>query len=94
MRIHYAGLQPHCCCVGKGRSDIVTAPNLRCRRSHRRGPQGTPAERVMRVGKVQAIRREMDKTVAPFEKEKPFNRKVAINAALKTLRARLQGLAK
>ena len=28
MRIHYAGLQPHCCCVGKGRSFIVTASSF------------------------------------------------------------------
>lgn len=55
-------------------------------------PQESLAELVMRVGKVQATQREVDKTVAQLEKEKQFNRKVEINQQLRALHARMEGL--
>lgn len=53
-------------------------------------PQETLAELVARMGKVQATRREVDKTVARLEKEKQFNRKVEINATLRRLKSELE----
>lgn len=53
-------------------------------------PQESLAELVVRVGKVQATQHEVDKTVARLEKEKQFNRKVEINAALRRLKSELE----
>ncbi|MCP5358405.1 MAG: DUF4391 domain-containing protein [Pseudomonadales bacterium] len=49
-------------------------------------PQETLAELVARVEQVQAKQRELDKTTARLAKEKQFNRKVEINAALHALK--------
>lgn len=53
-------------------------------------PQETLAELVVRVGKMQAMQREVDKAVARLEKEKQFNRKVEINATLRKLKSNLE----
>lgn len=53
-------------------------------------PQESLTDLVERTGKVQAMRREVDKTVACLEKEKQFNRKVEINAALRKLKLSLE----
>lgn len=53
-------------------------------------PQESLTDLVERTGTVQAMRREVDKTVARLEKEKQFNRKVEINAALRKLKSSLE----
>ena len=53
-------------------------------------PQESLTNLVERTGKVQAMRREVDKTVACLEKEKQFNRKVEINAAVRELKHQLR----
>ena len=55
-------------------------------------PQETLAELVARVEQAQAKQRELDKTTARLEKEKQFNRKVEINAAVRQLKTELQRL--
>lgn len=57
-------------------------------------PQESLAELVVRVGKMQALQREVDKAVARLEKEKQFNRKVEINATLRELKTELQQLSR
>lgn len=53
-------------------------------------PQESLADLVERAGKVQTTQREVEKTVARLEKEKQFNRKVEINAAVRELRHQLR----
>ncbi|MFY1904777.1 DUF4391 domain-containing protein [Achromobacter xylosoxidans] len=55
-------------------------------------PQETLTELVARVEQVQAKQREMDKTAARLVKEKQFNRKVEINAALRALKNEIEVL--
>ncbi len=49
---------------------------------------------VERFEQVQARQRELARTVARLEKEKQFNRKVEINAALRTLKTELEQLSR
>lgn len=49
---------------------------------------------VERFEQVQARQREVARTVVRLEKEKQFNRKVEINAALRTLKAELEQLSR
>lgn len=55
-------------------------------------PQETLTELVARVEAAQAKQREVDKMAARLAKEKQFNRKVELNAALRKLSSELQGL--
>lgn len=55
-------------------------------------PQETLAELVARVEAARAKQREVDKMAARLAKEKQFNRKVELNAALRKLSSELQGL--
>ncbi|MGK2897293.1 MAG: DUF4391 domain-containing protein [Burkholderiaceae bacterium] len=55
-------------------------------------PQETVAEQVARLGALAAKQREADKTAARLEKERQFNRKVAINADLRRLQGELEAL--
>lgn len=57
-------------------------------------PQETLAELVARVEQAQAKQRELDKTTARLEKEKQFNRKVEINAAVRQLKSELERLSR
>lgn len=57
-------------------------------------PQETLAALVARVEQVQAKQRELDKTTARLEKEKQFNRKVEINAAVRQLKSELESLSR
>ena len=57
-------------------------------------PQETLAELVARVVQAQAKQRELDKTTARLEKEKQFNRKVEINAAVRQLKSELESLSR
>lgn len=57
-------------------------------------PQETLAELVARVEQVQAKQRELDKTTARLAKEKQFNRKVGINAAVRQLKTELESLSR
>jgi hypothetical protein len=57
-------------------------------------PQETLAELVARVVQAQAKQRELDKTTARLEKEKQFNRKVEINAAVRQLKTELESLSR
>ena len=57
-------------------------------------PQETLAELVARVEQAQAKQRELDKTTARLEKEKQFNRKVEINAAVRQLKSELESLSR
>ena len=43
---------------------------------------------------AQAKQRELDKTTARLEKEKQFNRKVEINAAVRQLKSELESLSR
>ncbi len=52
----------------------------------------TLAEHVARLDALAAKQREADKTVAKLEKERQFNRKVAINADLRRLQTELEAL--
>jgi hypothetical protein len=54
----------------------------------------TLAELVARVEQAQAKQRELDKTAARLEKEKQFNRKVEINAAVRQLKSELENLSR
>ncbi|MBW8078239.1 MAG: DUF4391 family protein, partial [Gallionella sp.] len=55
-------------------------------------PHETLAEHVARLDALAAKQREADKTAAKLEKERQFNRKVAINADLRRLQAELEAL--
>jgi hypothetical protein len=57
-------------------------------------PKETLAELVARVEQAQAKQRELDKTTARLEKEKQFNRKVEINAAVRQLKSELESLSR
>jgi hypothetical protein len=57
-------------------------------------PQETLADFVARVVQAQAKQRELDKTTARLEKEKQFNRKVEINAAVRQLKSELESLSR
>ena len=52
----------------------------------------TLAEQIARLGAVAAKQRETAKTVARLDKERQFNRKVAINADLRRLQSELEAL--
>lgn len=55
-------------------------------------PHETLAEHVARLDALAAKQREAEKTAAKLEKEKQFNRKVAINADLRRLQTELEAL--
>ena len=55
-------------------------------------PHETVAEQVARLGALAAKQREADKTSSRLEKERQFNRKVAINADLRRLQGELEAL--
>lgn len=55
-------------------------------------PHETLAEHVARLDALAAKQREADKTAAKLEKERQFNRKVAINADLRRLETELEAL--
>jgi Domain of unknown function (DUF4391) len=55
-------------------------------------PHETLTEQVARLGALAAKQREADKTAARLDKEKQFNRKVAINADLRRLERELDAL--
>jgi hypothetical protein len=55
-------------------------------------PHETLAEHVARLDALAAKQREADKTAARLEKERQFNRKVAINADLRRLQTELEAL--
>ncbi len=55
-------------------------------------PHETLAEHVARLETLAAKQREADKTAARLEKERQFNRKVAINADLRRLQGELEAL--
>lgn len=55
-------------------------------------PHETLAEHVARLDALAAKQREADKTAAKLEKERQFNRKVAINADLRRLQTELETL--
>jgi hypothetical protein len=55
-------------------------------------PHETVAEQVARLGALAAKQREADKTAARLEKERQFNRKIAINADLRRLQGELEAL--
>jgi len=55
-------------------------------------PQESLAKLVARVEQARIKQRELDKTTARLVKEKQFNRKVEINAAVRRLKTELEGL--
>jgi hypothetical protein len=55
-------------------------------------PQEKLADLVMRLGKLNALQRDIQKTQAQLAKEKQFNRKVGINAQLRQLQNELTSL--
>lgn len=55
-------------------------------------PHEALAEHVARLDELAAKQREADKTAAKLEKERQFNRKVAINADLRRLQTELEAL--
>jgi len=55
-------------------------------------PEESLADLVVRVELAEGKRRELDKIAAQLAKEKQFNRKVEINAALRQLKAELEQL--
>ena len=57
-------------------------------------PQETLADLVARVHQVHAKQRELDKASARLAKEKQFNRKVEINAAVRQLKSELESLSR
>jgi hypothetical protein len=57
-------------------------------------PQEALGELVARVEQTQAKQRELDKTTARLEKERQFNRKVEINAAVRQLKSELESLSR
>ena len=54
--------------------------------------QESLSELVSRVGRANALRREITKTQSKLDKEKQFNRKVEINAQLRGLNAEIERL--
>ena len=57
-------------------------------------PREPLAALVERFEQVQARQREVARTAARLEKEKQFNRKVAINATLRKLKTELEQLSR
>lgn len=57
-------------------------------------PQEKLADQVLRMGKLAALQRAIEKTQAQLAKEKQFNRKVGINAQLRQLKTELQELSR
>lgn len=57
-------------------------------------PQESLVDLVGRVEQARAKQRELDKTTARLAKEKQFNRKVEINAALRQLKSELESLSR
>jgi len=57
-------------------------------------PQETLTELVARVEHAQAKQRELDRTAARLQKERQFNRKVEINAAVRQLKSELENLSR
>lgn len=55
-------------------------------------PHETLAEHIARLDALAAKQREADKTAAKLEKERQFNRKVAINADLRRLQTEVEAL--
>jgi len=55
-------------------------------------PKEKLADLVLRLGKLNALQREIQKTQAQLAKEKQFNRKVGINAQLRQLKTEAQEL--
>ncbi|MBI5719360.1 MAG: DUF4391 domain-containing protein [Burkholderiales bacterium] len=55
-------------------------------------PNETLAEHIVRLDALAAKQREADKTAAKLEKERQFNRKVAINADLRRLQTEMEAL--
>ena len=55
-------------------------------------PHETLAEHVARLNALAAKQREADKTAAKLEKERQFNRKVAINADLRRIQTEVEAL--
>jgi hypothetical protein len=55
-------------------------------------PHESLADHVARLDALAAKQREVDKTAAKLEKERQFNRKVAINADLRRLQTELEAL--
>lgn len=57
-------------------------------------PQEKLADLVLRLGKLNALQRDIQKTQAQLAKEKQFNRKVGINAQLRQLKTEAQELSR
>lgn len=57
-------------------------------------PQEKLADVVLRLGKLNALQRDIQKTQAQMAKEKQFNRKVGINAQLRQLKTEAQELSR
>jgi hypothetical protein len=57
-------------------------------------PQEKLADLVLRLGKLNALHRDIKKTQAQLAKEKQFNRKVGINAQLRQLKTALEELSR
>jgi len=55
-------------------------------------PQEKLADLVLRLGKLNALQRDIQKTQTQLAKEKQFNRKVGINALLRQLQNELTSL--
>jgi hypothetical protein len=55
-------------------------------------PQEKLADLVLRLGKLNALQRDIQKTQTQLAKEKQFNRKVGINAQLRELKTDLEKL--
>jgi hypothetical protein len=55
-------------------------------------PQEKLADLVLRLGKLNALQRDIQKTQTQLAKEKQFNRKVGINAQLRQLQNELTSL--
>lgn len=55
-------------------------------------PHETLAEQLARLDAVAAKQREADKTAARLDKERQFNRKIAINGDLRRLQRELEAL--
>jgi hypothetical protein len=57
-------------------------------------PQEKLADVVLRLGKLNALQRDIQKMQAQLTKEKQFNRKVGINAQLRQLKTELEELSR
>lgn len=57
-------------------------------------PQEKLADLVLRLGKLNALQRDIQKTQTQLAKEKQFNRKVGINAQLRQLKTALEELSR